>query len=57
MNYGYSVTDDNGTITFICAKSRTEAIKIYCRQKGCPEDYIKDHCIIRICNKEKGERK
>lgn len=39
--------DDNGTITCICVKNRSEAIDIYCRGKGCPKEWVKDHCIIR----------
>ncbi len=48
--YQYEFVDDNGTITCIGAKSRTEAIKTYCRHKGCPEEYVKEHCIIRLTN-------
>jgi hypothetical protein len=43
----FEIADDNGTITYICAKCRTEAIEIYCREKGCPKEYVKEHCIIR----------
>ena len=45
--YGYRVIDDNGEITCICAKSRSEVIKIYCDKKGCSKQYVKEHCIIR----------
>lgn len=46
--YYYEIVDDNGTITTVGAKSRTEAIKDYCRYKGCPEEYVKEHCIVRL---------
>lgn len=45
--YDFVITDDNGTTTYICANSRSEAIAIYCREKGCPEEYVKRHCIVR----------
>lgn len=45
--YDFEITDDNGTITCICANSRTEAVELYCKEKGCPKEYVKEHCIIR----------
>lgn len=46
----FEIVDDNGTITYICAKCRSEAIEIYCHEKGCRKEYVKAHCIVRICN-------
>jgi hypothetical protein len=54
--YDFAFTDDNGTITYICAKSRSEAIKIYCREKGCPEEYVKKHCVIRHTKLPRSEK-
>ena len=45
--YDFQIVDDNGTITYICAKCRSEAIEAYCREKGCSKEYVKEHCIIR----------
>lgn len=54
------IIDDNGTITYICAETRTEAIEIYCREKGCPEEYVKKHCIVKKAyrrSQQNGERR
>jgi hypothetical protein len=51
--YDFEFADDNGTITYICAKCRTEAVKIYCREKGCPKEYVEKHCIIRHAKMQK----
>ena len=48
--YDFSIVDDNGTTTYICAKCRMEAIEIYCTEKGCPKEYVKDHCVVRKCD-------
>ncbi len=45
--YDFKFTDDNGMTTYICAKCRSDAIEIYCREKGCPKEYVKEHCVIR----------
>lgn len=44
---GFQFVADNGDISYICAKCRTDAIEIYCKEKGCPEEYVKKHCVIR----------
>lgn len=45
--YHFKIIDDNGDITHMFAKSRSEAIAIYCREKGCSEEYVRTHCIVR----------
>ena len=45
--YDFQFVDDNGTITYVCAKCRSEAIEAYCREKGCSKEYVKKHCIVR----------
>lgn len=45
--YDFEFVDDNGTKTYICARNRTEAIKFYCEEKGCPKEYVTEHCVIR----------
>lgn len=45
--YHFKIIDDNGDITHMFAKSRSEAIKLYCDLKGCSEEYIKNHCIVK----------
>ena len=47
MNYQFAIIDDNGICTVVLAETRTEAIEAYCREKGCPQDYVKSHCIVR----------
>lgn len=44
--YDFKFVADNGTITYICAERRSEAIKLYSEQTGMPEDFIKKHCRI-----------
>ena len=44
--YDFQFVDDNGTITYVCAKCRSEAIEAYCREKGCSKEYVKEHCVI-----------
>jgi hypothetical protein len=48
--YDFQFTDDNGTVTYICARCRSEAIESYCQEKGCPKEYVREHCIIRKTN-------
>lgn len=43
----FSITTDAGSTHVIHAESRTEAIRIYRALTGVPEDYIKNHCVIR----------
>ena len=47
--YDFKFVADVGTITYICAKSRKEAIKFYCEEKGCNEEYVKEHCKVGNC--------
>ena len=47
LMYDFKIIADSGVITYIYAKCRKEAIEIYCREKGCSEDYVKNHCIIK----------
>lgn len=47
MMYDFQICTDAGVITYICASCRSEAIKIFCEEKGVSEDYIKKHCIVR----------
>ncbi len=46
MTLEFKIVEDNGRITYICAKNRTEAIKYFCEEKGCPRDFVKNHCIV-----------
>lgn len=43
----YAITADAGSTHVIRAESRAEAIRIYRALTGAPEDYIKNHCVIR----------
>ena len=47
MDYQFVIINDNGICTFVIAGTRTEAIEAYCREKGCPKDYVKNHCIVK----------
>jgi hypothetical protein len=55
--YDFEIVDDNGTITYICAKCRSEAIETYCKEKGCSKEYVKEHCIVRHANLSRSENK
>ena len=48
--YDFEFVSDNGTITYICAKCRSEAIEIYCRENGCQKEWVKEHCVVRHSN-------
>lgn len=50
----YKFVSDSGEITRICAFSRSEAVKLYCKEKGVNTEYVKKHCVIRNVF-EKGE--
>ena len=52
--YHFKIIDDNGDITHMFAKSRSEAIKLYCGLKGCSEEYIKKHCIVKRGEMDEG---
>jgi hypothetical protein len=45
--YDYQFVSDSGSIVYICASCRKEAIKCYCKDKGVNTDYVKQHCIVR----------
>lgn len=45
--YDFKFVEDSGVITNICAKCRKDAIEIYCHEKGCSEEWVKAHIIIR----------
>ena len=44
----YKFVFDNGTIVLIDAKSRQEAIKIYCETRGIDRDFLLKHCKVRL---------
>ena len=46
MKYRYKLVFDFGDITYIVAKTRTEAIEKYHYLTGMPKDTIKKHCLI-----------
>ena len=46
--YEFKIRDDNGTITTLFAQNREHAIEGYCAAKGCPKEYVKEHCIDKI---------
>ena len=47
--YDFKFVADVGTTTYIWAQSRKEAIRLYCEEKGCNEEYVKEHCRIENC--------
>jgi hypothetical protein len=47
MKYRFIVIDDCGTISYISADSRKNAIEKYCSWKGRSKEYVKDHCIVK----------
>lgn len=50
----FKIVCDNGSISYIIAKSRTEAISIYAEEKGCSVGWIKDHCIVKCEGRSNG---
>lgn len=46
MTFEFKIVEDNGRITYICARTRADAIKYFCEEKGCPNDYVKKHCLV-----------
>lgn len=44
----YAFVFDNGTIVLIDAKSRQEAIKVYCETRGMPRDFLQRHCKVKL---------
>lgn len=49
--YDFKFVLDTGLIVYICAPSRKEAIKLFCEECGCDDEYIKNHVVIRRCGK------
>lgn len=49
--YDFKFILDTGRIVYICAPSRKEAIKLFCEEHGCDDEYIKNHVVIRRCGK------
>ena len=49
--YDFKFVLDTGLIVYICAPSRKEAIKLFCEEQGCDDEYIKNHVVIRRCGK------
>ena len=47
MKFTFAVVNDNGSVSYITAKTKTEAIDAYCRKTGCPKDYVKRHCLVK----------
>ena len=54
--YDFKFVADFGTITYICAQSRKEAIHFYCEEKCCNEEHVKEHCKIKNMGIIKNER-
>ena len=54
MMFTYKIVCDNGSISYIIAKSRTEAISIYAEEKGITAGWIKDHCIVKCEGRSNG---
>ena len=52
MTLRFKIVCDNGSIVFITAKCRSEAISIYAEEKGCTVGWVKDHCIIKRMGRE-----
>ena len=52
----YEIRADNGSWTEIQAKSRKEAVKEYIERSGMPEDFFKEHCIVKNLGKVIRER-
>ena len=49
--YDFKFVIDTGLIVYICAPSRKEAIKLFCEEHECDDEYIKNHVAIRRCGK------
>lgn len=49
--YDFKFVIDTGLIVYICAPSRKEAIKLFCEEHECDDEYIKNHVVIRRCGK------
>lgn len=49
--YDFKFVLDTGLIVYICAPSRKEAIKLFCEEHGCDDEYIKNRVVIRRCGK------
>lgn len=43
----YKLILDNGETVFIFAKTRTEAIRKYCKETGMPEGWLNAHCTVK----------
>lgn len=48
----YKFVFDNGTIVLIDAKSRKEAISIYCETRGMDKSYLQKHCVVRLLGRQ-----
>lgn len=36
-----------GETVYVFAKTRQEAIREYCSSSGCPEEFVKTHCVVK----------
>ena len=36
-----------GETVYVVARTRAEAIREYCAGSGCPEEFVKQHCVIK----------
>ncbi len=45
--FDYKFVHDNGSITYICASSRKQAIKYFMELHGCSIAFVNDHCVIK----------
>ena len=44
----YKIVDDSGFICYLVSTSRTEAIEKYAAYRGCPTEYVKAHCLVKV---------
>lgn len=47
MKNMYKFTFDTGRVCYAVAKTRTEAIRMYCRESGMTEGWLNAHCTVK----------
>ena len=53
MMFDFEISEDNGRITYICAKNRSDAIRLFIEEKGCSKDFVKRHYLVKCLGKVK----
>lgn len=47
MMFDFKFVCDNGSIHYICARSRKDAIEIFTDISGCSIAWVNDHCTVK----------